>query len=439
MLQPDLGADFSAGLRACVDQARRVAGHRGAPEVTPADLLVAVVQSGGEIATALREVGAQPEAVVQSAWSRLPQLPPAAQPPVVGGAAQRVLEDTSSEARLLSQQPPVRLHLLCALAYRTSGAAFETLEQAGVTLVDLRMFAQRLAREGAAPRGQAAGAPVPNPATRGRNSNVVQLPRRQPKPKRATMRPSPVILVPIAAFVLGGVGLWSGVSIGFVRWFSMLLFILGGWILTITVHEFCHAITAYWGGDRSVLTSGYLTWNPLRYVNPLFSIVIPLVFILLGGIGFPGGAIFFDPRNLRHRRWQTAVALAGPVGTVICFLILASPFWSGFWLGAISDQTVYFWAGLAALCFLEIAILILNLLPIPPLDGWGAIAPYLAPSVQQAAMRYGTFIILGLFLLLWIPGINQVAYGALLSLSDALRVPDLLVVQGLTTLRPAGL
>ncbi|MBO0702784.1 MAG: hypothetical protein J2P38_07620, partial [Candidatus Dormibacteraeota bacterium] len=149
MLQPDLGADFSAGLRACVDQARRVAGHRGAPEVTPADLLIAVVQSGGEIATALRELGAQPDSVVQAAWSRLPQRPPAAQPPMIGEAAQRVLEDTSSEARLLSQQPPDRLHLLAALAYRTSGAAYEILEGAGITLVDVRLFAQRLARQAA--------------------------------------------------------------------------------------------------------------------------------------------------------------------------------------------------------------------------------------------------------------------------------------------------
>ncbi len=441
MLEPDLGADFSAGLRACIDQARRVAGHRGAAEVTPGDLLVAVVQSGGEIATALRELGAQPEAVVQSAWSRLPQLPPAAQPPVIGEPAQRVLEDTSSEARLLSQQPPVRLHLLAALAYRTSGVAFQTLEGAGVTLVDLRLFAQRHARQGAsAPNAARAGG---GRVSSGRSgpSNVVQLPRPRPRTgsRPANMRPSPVILVPIGAFVLGGVGLWSGISIGFVRWLSMLLFVLGGWILTICVHEFCHAITAYWGGDRSVLASGYLNWNPLRYVNPLFSIVIPLVFILLGGIGFPGGAIFFDPRNLRARAWQTAVALAGPVGTIICFLILSAPFWSGFWLREITDQTLYFWAGLAALCFLELAILILNLLPIPPLDGWGAIAPYLAPSVQYTAMRYGTFIILGLFLLLWIPGINQVAYGALLNLSDLLRVPELLVLQGLSTLRPAGL
>ncbi|MGH7922490.1 MAG: site-2 protease family protein, partial [Candidatus Dormibacteraceae bacterium] len=223
------------------------------------------------------------------------------------------------------------------------------------------------------------------------------------------------------------------------RWLSMILFVLGGWILTICVHEFSHAIPAYWGGDRSVLQSGYLTWNPLRYVNPLFSIVIPLVFILLGGIGFPGGAIFFDPRALRSRGWQTGVALAGPAGTVVCFLLLASPFLSGVWLQLYSDQNAYFWAGLAALCLLEIAIFILNLLPIPPLDGWGAIAPYLPRDLQYSAMRYGTFIILGLFLLFWIPGINQYVYGGLLGLGDLFRVPDLLVLQGLSTLRPAGL
>ncbi|NKB18096.1 MAG: hypothetical protein HC770_08495 [Pseudanabaena sp. CRU_2_10] len=62
------------------------------------------------------------------------------------------------------------------------------------------------------------------------------------------------------------------------------LFIITIAVLATCVHEFGHAIVAYWGGDTSVKDKGYLTFNPLKYTHPATSIALPLLFVALGGI-----------------------------------------------------------------------------------------------------------------------------------------------------------
>ena len=56
-----------------------------------------------------------------------------------------------------------------------------------------------------------------------------------------------------------------------------------GWIFSLCLHEFSHALVAYLGGDYTVREKGYLTFNPLRYTHPLFSLVLPLLFLVMGG------------------------------------------------------------------------------------------------------------------------------------------------------------
>ncbi|HEY9616580.1 MAG TPA: hypothetical protein V6C64_07060, partial [Microcoleaceae cyanobacterium] len=85
---------------------------------------------------------------------------------------------------------------------------------------------------------------------------------------------------------------------------AIALFCLG-WIISICVHEFGHAIVAYWGGDTSVKDKGYLTLNPIKYAHPVLSLLLPLVFLLLGGIPLPGAAVYIDSRQLRGRGWQS--------------------------------------------------------------------------------------------------------------------------------------
>ncbi len=79
------------------------------------------------------------------------------------------------------------------------------------------------------------------------------------------------------------------------------IFVCVGWIISVCLHEFGHAIVAYWGGDTSVKDKGYLTLNPLKYTNINLSLLLPLLFLLIGGIALPGAAVYIDTRRLRNR------------------------------------------------------------------------------------------------------------------------------------------
>src|SRR6267143_6454520 len=70
-------------------------------------------------------------------------------------------------------------------------------------------------------------------------------------------------------------------------------------IFSVCLHEFGHAIVAYYGGDTSVLEKGYLTFNPLIYTHPVYSLLLPVLFMMLGGIGLPGGAVYIERDRLR--------------------------------------------------------------------------------------------------------------------------------------------
>ena len=88
------------------------------------------------------------------------------------------------------------------------------------------------------------------------------------------------------------------------------IIVVVGWVLSLCLHEFSHAIVAYYGGDTSVKEKGYLTFNPLKYTHPFFSFVIPVVILLMGGIGLPGGAVFINRGAIRTRWWETGMSLA---------------------------------------------------------------------------------------------------------------------------------
>src|SRR6478672_3787815 len=99
--------------------------------------------------------------------------------------------------------------------------------------------------------------------------------------------------------------------------------VLGGWLITLCLHEFAHAAVAYLGGDISVRARGYLTLNPLRYTDLAYSIVIPILLLAVGGIPLPGGAVLVEPGRLRQRWYASAVSAAGPATNMAAGLILA--------------------------------------------------------------------------------------------------------------------
>jgi Zn-dependent protease len=177
---------------------------------------------------------------------------------------------------------------------------------------------------------------------------------------------------------------------------AVFLFVTGGWIVSLCLHEFGHAATAFWGGDVSVANKGYLTLNPLKYTHGLLSIVFPILFMLMGGIGLPGGAVYINKAAIIGRERRSLVSAAGPIATGLCAVVLLVPFALGL---ASRTEHAAFWAGLAMLAYLEITALVLNLLPIPGLDGFGIVEPYLPPSILRGAYLISGYTFFLLFFL----------------------------------------
>ena len=72
---------------------------------------------------------------------------------------------------------------------------------------------------------------------------------------------------------------------------AIFLSVLVGWIGSVMLHEYSHARVALAGGDTSVIDKGYLSMNPMRYLHPMTSFVIPVIIMAIGGIPLPGGAV----------------------------------------------------------------------------------------------------------------------------------------------------
>jgi Zn-dependent protease len=182
--------------------------------------------------------------------------------------------------------------------------------------------------------------------------------------------------------------------------------ILIGWVMSVTLHEFAHGLAAHWGGDYTIRERGGLTLNPLQYVDPFMSIILPVIFLLMGGIPLPGGATYIRRDLLKSRGWEAAVSAAGPVMNLILFALLAIPLmpWAG-WID--SNVPAVQWTTaqkfVAAMCFLQLLSVILNLIPVPPLDGFGIIAPYLDEDLRLklSTPPTSTLLFMGYFLLLW--------------------------------------
>jgi Zn-dependent protease len=178
-----------------------------------------------------------------------------------------------------------------------------------------------------------------------------------------------------------------------------------GWIMAVTLHEFAHGLVAHWGGDYTIRERGGLTLNPLQYVDPLMSIILPIVFIIMGGVPLPGGATYIRRDLLKSRGWETAVSAAGPAMNLILFGLLCIPLLPEVgWINTLDTSqwtTAQRFAG--AMCFLQLLSVILNLIPVPPLDGFGMIAPWLKDDLRQqlSTPPWSTMLFFGYFMLLW--------------------------------------
>jgi Zn-dependent protease len=160
--------------------------------------------------------------------------------------------------------------------------------------------------------------------------------------------------------------------------------ILIAWVLSVVLHEFAHGLVAHLSGDYTIRERGGLSLNPLQYIDPIGSVVIPLVLLAIGGIPLPGGVTYVRLDLIKSRWLHSAVSLAGPAMNLLIAAVCLAPLHPVFgWLDPTTPLAE--WTNpqifLAAMGVLMVIAAVFNLLPIPPLDGFGAIAPLLPPAV----------------------------------------------------------
>jgi len=136
-------------------------------------------------------------------------------------------------------------------------------------------------------------------------------------------------------------------------------------IFSIVLHELAHGWTAIRCGDRTPIETGHITWNPLVHMGPTS-------LLLFAFVGIAWGSMPVDPSRFRGRLDNTKVALAGPTMNLVLFGV-ALAVCAGVKLAAhrIDETTgrnllLFFVTG----AYLNLALMLFNLLPVPPLDGW---------------------------------------------------------------------
>ena len=243
--------------------------------------------------------------------------------------------------------------------------------------------------------------------------------------RQSSVRPSPIFLVIVGVTVLGGVLAWlAAAERQPLAYFGVFTFVIAGWLVSLCLHEFGHAYTAWRFGDHDVAVRGYLTLNPLKCSSPLLSLGLPLLFIALGGIGLPGGAVYVRTAFMTPRQ-RTLVNLAGPFANLVLAVALLAATRLLF-----DAEHAVFWSAVAFLAFLQITALVLNLLPIPGLDGYGALEPHLSPETQRAVQPAKQFGFLILVVLLLAPALNHWFFSVVYWFFDLSGVPSFLASIG---------
>lgn len=176
----------------------------------------------------------------------------------------------------------------------------------------------------------------------------------------------------------------------------ILIIIVGSVIL----HELAHGLVAYWLGDDTAKEAGRLDLNPLKHIDPILSILVPMILFLIGAPVFGAAKpVPIDYSKLKWREWGMAlVSLAGPFTN---FLVALIAFLIGHFTGWL------YWGGVLEFIFIELiftnlGFMLFNLIPVPPLDGSRvlyAISPDKVREFLSMIEPYGFILVYILILL----------------------------------------
>ncbi len=193
--------------------------------------------------------------------------------------------------------------------------------------------------------------------------------------------------------------------------FMFLIFQLIVLLISVIIHEVSHGAVANSLGDPTAKNLGRLTLNPLKHLDFFGSFLFPLLLFAFRSPFIFGWAkpVPYNPYNLGGGRWgQALVAVAGPLSNIAIVIIF------GTYLALSGAQVNLFNSLLATVVFINLWLAIINLVPVPPLDGSKilfAVLPARFEAMRIGLERYGLFI--ALFILFF-------AIGILFSLTDSL-------------------
>ncbi len=315
----------------------------------------------------------------------------------------RVVELAIDEARRYGCHYLGTEHLLAGLIREGNGVAYQVLNEMGVTLDKVRTQTRLTPAE-------KSSTPKPPPLlASGKIFTII----------------SPVFVLIVLITVTAGYLTYQG---QFNPSLTVFVFVTGGWIISLCLHEFGHAIVAYLGGDSGVEKQGYLTLNPLKYTHPVLSIVLPIVYLAIGGLGLPGGAVYINSNIIRSNGMRSLASAAGLIATAICAVAVLIPF------TVVQDIDLYnhfeFWAGLALLASLEVSALVFNVLPIPGLDGFGIIAPFLPDDFLASVRGFGSYTLIIIFILFSNETIGGGFWAVVNSITSLFNLNHFLVYEG---------
>ncbi|MEW6764872.1 MAG: site-2 protease family protein [Pseudomonadota bacterium] len=198
------------------------------------------------------------------------------------------------------------------------------------------------------------------------------------------------------------------------------------WILpalfAITVHEAAHGYAARYFGDHTAERMGRLSLNPLRHIDPIGTVILPVVmFFLVGFIFGWAKPVPVDARNMRNPRGNMAwVALAGPGSNLAMAIFWALMMSAGHALAGMGVSEIAVPLALMGQAGVTINLLLMlfNLMPIPPLDGGRVMVSVLPPALGAQLARVEPFGLIILILLLVTGVLWTVLLPLLIAMSD---------------------